>query len=47
MEIISFKKYMNWCKKLADFEVPNKIQSGEYSKDGGADGFLHENDWCA
>ncbi len=43
-EIISFKKYLNWCKELADFEVPNKIQSREYSTDGGVDGFLHENE---
>jgi hypothetical protein len=39
----SFKKYKNWCKKLVDFDVPNKIQSKEYSMGGGADGFLHEN----
>ena len=44
-EKYSFKKYKNWCKKLADVDVPNKIQSGEYSKDGGSDGFLRENGW--
>lgn len=41
-EKYSFKKNKNWRGKLADFDVPNKIQSGEYSKDGGADGFLRE-----
>jgi hypothetical protein len=40
---IFFQKNKNWRKKLADFNVPNTIQSGEYSKDGGMDGFLHEN----
>ncbi|NCU32864.1 MAG: hypothetical protein EOM23_08040 [Candidatus Moranbacteria bacterium] len=30
---------MNWCKKWADFKVPSKIQSGEYSMDGGIDNF--------
>lgn len=39
----SFKKYRNWYKKLEDFHVPNKIQSREYSRDGGVDGFLYEN----
>lgn len=38
----SLKKHKNWRKKLADFHVPNKIQSGEYSMDGGKDGFLRE-----
>lgn len=38
---------MNWCKKWADFKVPSKIQSGEYSMDGGIDNFsklVQEND---
>jgi len=41
-EKYSLKKYKNWYKKLEDFDVPNKIQSGEYSMDGGGDGFLYE-----
>ncbi|MFH1225742.1 MAG: hypothetical protein V1684_00445 [bacterium] len=40
-----FKKDKNWRKKLADFDVPNTIQPGEYSKGGDLDGFLRENDW--
>ena len=44
---ISFKgysqKYRNWYQKLGDFEIPNKIQSREYSRDGGRDGFWYGN----
>ena len=29
--------------KLADFDVPNAIQPGEYSMGGVTDGFMHEN----
>ena len=35
---------MNWCRKLEDFDVPNKIQPRENSKGGGVDGFLLENE---
>lgn len=35
----SFKKYRNWCQKLADFNVPSKIQLKEYSMSSGADSF--------
>ena len=39
---IFFQKNKNWCRKLADLDVSNTIQSQEYSRDSGADGFLHE-----
>jgi len=29
---------------LEDFKIPNKIQLREYSRGGGIDGFMHEND---
>ena len=35
----------SWYLKLADFYVPDTIQSGEYSKDGGTDGFRYESRW--
>ena len=31
---------------LVDFEVPNEIQSREYSKDGGIDGVIHTALWA-
>ena len=35
------KKIDSWCGELENLYVPNEIQSGEYSKDGGLDDSLH------
>lgn len=35
--LVSTKNYISWYSYLVDFYVSNKIQSGEYSMDGGID----------
>ena len=36
------KNLGSWCAPLADFEVPDTIQPGEYSMGGGMDGGTHK-----
>jgi len=36
------KNEATWYKTLVGFKTPNKIQSQEYSRDGGIDGVLYK-----
>lgn len=40
--LASTKNLVSWYPYLADFYVPSKIQSGEYSKDGAKDEYGYE-----